>query len=388
MDPPIFFDFREHIRGVTPLKSFDEKDTQIFSQNRQELAFEVRYTRYLKSDAGLNRADWPRMKKFYGFLVGLLPMFAFAVSPLFQSDDVLVMTLQGNFPEVNQRFASQNNSTPGEIVYKDNGVEFKLPVQLSARGGGRASWCQFTPLKVTFGGSEKTARTIFSDLRGKSLKTVTHCKNIEFVGDSSWNDAVLVEHALYQIIFSAGLPALDSRLAQVEYLDQAGQVFEKGYMLILENPGGLAARYGFEALPKGHQFQIKDTARIPWELGLQLNSSREDHNFGHSKNGIFFLDKNKELLQISYDYLLSPQFFPYSKAGKEYPQNWLKRYASKHRELGSEIDKWVTVILEHRGDILSSIEKVPFQKNSFQKVNLINWVNEFFADAESYLKSK
>lgn len=329
------------------------------------------------------------MKKLYAFLPLLFPVISLAGVPLFETDEVLELTLQSNFPDVNRPGAPQDVPTSAKLTYRDNNRNVMMSVEISSRGGGRSHWCKFTPLKLVLGDEAKTQNTIFNGIMGKSLKTVTHCKNTDYNKDSDWNDLVLTEHALYQILFAAGLPALDTRLAKAKYLRQNGEPFDNGYLLILENPGAFAARYGFEAIKKGKlPDNINPSTRVAFELALKLNMSEDDHGYLRAQNSVFFKTQNGGVVQVPYDFVLSPDYFPYTKNPKVFPMGFVAQYAQSHPDLAVEINYWLGVILKNRQNILQAIENVPFKQDSFQKKHLIKWVNAFFADAETFLNQK
>ena len=111
-----------------------------------------------------------------------------AEDPLFDTHDVLELTLIGPFNEMARDRDDEPEERPGELRFTDRDGQLKsLPLQLKPRGHSRRDRdvCAFPPLRFNLDKSENSS-TEFA--KQNKLKLVTHCRSSE-----SWQKYVLKE---------------------------------------------------------------------------------------------------------------------------------------------------------------------------------------------------
>lgn len=340
--------------------------------------------------------------------------------PVFQLENVIEVIIQGDFPDVNKKNANQNVPTAAVLTYKDGLKEIKLNVQLEARGGGRSWWCEFTPMKlILYPDTEdkKQKKEYRKALRGTlfenshpNLKLVTHCKSQDYVPtNQDWDQMVIAEHTLYQILLASGLPALDSQIVRATYLDKEGKRFDEGYLIILESKKDLAQRMKRKDIANDNQVDYRkllpDANRIQFELGLHLIASADDHEFRTTKNAFILGSYDKVAkaadnviptpmpesgLQIAYDFVLNPRNFPYSEFETppylmENYKDYLRKYVENNPELKPEIIKTLKTITDNSAEIFRVIDESLLTKDGYQKKNIVAWVQHFLDQAQQII---
>lgn len=228
----------------------------------------------------------------------LLAAAAQAAEPLFESDGLLVVDIEGPLRET---LRDDENRVPRPFVLGVDGRELDIDVRV--RGHSRAEACHFPPLRLDFGRAA-THRTPFAG-QG-SIKLVTHCK-----GGDSYNRNVLEEYLAYRIFALLSENAFRVRLMQVRYLDSArlerealprhAFAIEPGRVLA-ERAGGRLARTGLvhtanldraqTALVFVFQFLIGNT---DWSL---VRGDRD----AHCCHNVELLDVGGRLVPVPYDF--------------------------------------------------------------------------------------
>jgi hypothetical protein len=147
-------------------------------------------------------------------------------SPLFSSQDVLTLRLEGPLHELiaKSQLASDSSAVTGKLTLTQNGSDTTIDgVGISLRGhtSRRASECTFPKLKVTLPAGQ-VDRTV---LAGHSfLKIGTHCG--ETTGDAitAKYGRVANEHSpmregfVYRLLDVVGVPTLKARQARITYV--------------------------------------------------------------------------------------------------------------------------------------------------------------------------
>ncbi len=160
-------------------------------------------------------------------------------APLFDSDDVVSLTLSGPISGISRKLGAK----PVAGVLKVAGAAPEsLPVELSTRGITRRmpQICSFPPLRVEF--TQKPGKD--SLFRGqKRLKLVTHCQNGE-----RYQQGVLLEYAAYRLYGAMTPESFKVRLVKVDYTGEDGQLITTRYGFFIEDIDRLAQRNGHERL--------------------------------------------------------------------------------------------------------------------------------------------
>jgi len=155
--------------------------------------------------------------------------------PLFAQEDVLPITLVGDFKTINKDHnPTSKEKYPGAVRLAD-GAE--IPVQFRARGHVRrmARTCDYVPLLVDFekGGGRNT---VFA--RQEALKLVVQC-----VGGGDYEQYILKEYLAYKIYNVITKQSFRARLARVSYVDRGtGKAMGTRLGMFLEDETDVARR--------------------------------------------------------------------------------------------------------------------------------------------------
>jgi hypothetical protein len=169
---------------------------------------------------------------------------------LFQSDDPLEFTLEGDFGALSHdRDPESTKKYPGIIRMSGaNNAPVEVPVQLSARGHLRRNDCNFVPLRVEF--AKDAAKGTVFEMRGASLKLVTHCQN-----SKDYEQYVLKEYMGYRIARVVTVGFFRARLARVTYVDSdKKKTVATRYAIFLEDDDDVARRLEGKIVDRQLQF--------------------------------------------------------------------------------------------------------------------------------------
>jgi hypothetical protein len=154
--------------------------------------------------------------------------------PLFAQDDVLAITLVGDFKTINKDHNPESKQTyPGTLRLADNSA---IPVQFSARGHVRrmARTCDYVPLRLEFDkGAGKS--TLFA--HQEALKLVVQC-----AGGGDFEQYIYREYLAYRIFNVVTPKSFRARLAKVSYVDPAGKAMGTRVGIFLEDDTDVARR--------------------------------------------------------------------------------------------------------------------------------------------------
>ena len=171
---------------------------------------------------------------------------------LFASEAPIHITIQGPM----QTLASNRAEVPRPARLTVDGVT--LPITLTTRGITRksADTCDFPPLRVEFT-QPPPLGSLFE--HQKHLKLVTHCKR-----SADFQQKVLLEYSGYLLYNKMTPQSFRARLANIDYLDDAGRPYISRVGYFLEEFSDVAKRNGMTAA------KLPDT--IPGSM-LEPNSS-------------------------------------------------------------------------------------------------------------------
>ncbi len=176
-----------------------------------------------------------------GFIVksAVLAQSSDEISTLFQSDNVLNLTLTVNFDSLFSKNYSEEALYPAMLSYDgNNGVAKKVNIDVSKRGHFRKSFdvCDFPPLRLHLGKGE-IKDSVFAG--SSKLKLVTHCQN----SDSTFDQYLLMEYYLYKMYNLLTWRSFNVRLARIKYIDRV-KTYDPmvRWAFFIENPNALARR--------------------------------------------------------------------------------------------------------------------------------------------------
>jgi hypothetical protein len=157
-----------------------------------------------------------------------------AVEPLFQSADIVQLTIKGPIGSLTGGRSVPEPGVPATLTVA--GSADALPVTLAPRGITRRKrdTCPFPPLWVTF--TEKPPAT--SVFKGqKKLKLVTHCRQPE-----SFQQYVLLEYAAYRLYQLISPASFAVRLARIDYIEASGKPVVSRTGFLIEDGDEVAKR--------------------------------------------------------------------------------------------------------------------------------------------------
>ena len=187
-------------------------------------------------------------------LLFAVPAAAAAPKPLFASEQVIHIAIQGPFKDLIRTRSSEPR--PGELTIAGE----TLPVNLSVRGITRrmAETCQFPPIRVEFTRAPP-ATSLFAGQR--RVKLVTHCNN-----NASFQQYLLLEYSAYRMYQQLTPLSFRARLANVDYIGADRRPIITRLAFFLEDTGDVARRNGLHEIHAPDRFLVpnlspRDAAR-------------------------------------------------------------------------------------------------------------------------------
>ena len=156
-------------------------------------------------------------------------------TPLFAADTPISVTLRGPMASL----ASNRREEPRPATMIVDGVTY--PVSLTPRGITRktSDVCDFPPLRVELTGKAPPGSLFEHQHR---LKLVTFCKR-----SPEFQQKVLLEYAAYRLYNLMTPQSFRARLANIDYLDEAGRPYIARVGFFLEDFSDVAKRNGMVA---------------------------------------------------------------------------------------------------------------------------------------------
>jgi hypothetical protein len=160
-------------------------------------------------------------------------------TPLFSSDAPIHVTIQGPFANL----VSNRAETPRPATMVVDGVTY--PITLTPRGITRlrSETCDFPPLRVTLTQKAPEGSLFQGQHR---LKLVTHCKR-----SPDFQQKVLLEYSAYRLYNLMTQQSFRARLANIDYLDEAGRPYVSRVGYFLEDFDDVAKRNGMTSAHMG-----------------------------------------------------------------------------------------------------------------------------------------
>lgn len=231
------------------------------------------------------------------------------VTPLFESDDILDVTITAPMREImRERF--YNEDKPGQITYTDpEAGEQTLDVGVRTRGRFRrqAKVCTFAPLRLNFKKSA-TKNTLFQGTN--KLKLVTHCRNKK----NENLQAMLREYLAYRIFNLVTDYSFRVRLLRVTYIDSdTNNEFSSSYAFLIEHREQVAKRIGV-GVNGAEQTEVRYIDGPFTNLGALFQYLIGNTDFSPIRaaegercchNNVLFGETEGEILSIPYDFDMS-----------------------------------------------------------------------------------
>lgn len=183
-----------------------------------------------------------------------------APKPLFASDTMLRLTIQGPIAQIAQSGARSRQPRDAVLTVPGAAPE-SLAIQLSPRGITRLKRdvCQFPPLRVRFQGTPAPG-SLFAGQR--QLKLVTHCR-----AATSFQQHLLLEYAAYRLYNQLTPASFRVRLATIDYVGDNNRPIATRLGFFIEDVDDVATRNAMRRAVTGDrittgQLSRTDAARV------------------------------------------------------------------------------------------------------------------------------
>ena len=170
-------------------------------------------------------------------LLWSLVISATLADPLFESDELLSLTLTGPLRSLNRERDKSVDYASATLSYQLGDKITTLPVSIAPRGNKRlsAATCSFAPLKLVFD-KDTTKGTLFAKQR--RLKVVTQCSPRAAIAEQN----LITEYLIYKSLNLLTPNSYQARLAEIQYIDEDGKPMHQNHAILLESTRRLAKR--------------------------------------------------------------------------------------------------------------------------------------------------
>ena len=187
---------------------------------------------------------------------GQSPATGVATVSLFETEDILHLTLKTDLRPLLQNRNEEEEEQPATISYKSgDGSLVDQGIKVRTRGVFRRmkNHCDFPPIRLNF--SKKGGKGTLFEGQDK-LKLVTHCQNYH----KAYEQYVLLEYLIYRMYNELTDLSFKVQLVEMTYIDESGR--EKPitrYGFLIEDDENMAARNNGIILDQtGHQEDATD----------------------------------------------------------------------------------------------------------------------------------
>jgi len=318
----------------------------------------------------------------------LAPLTHAIGDPLFESDELLPITIRGPLSDL-MKDRDNMEEQPGQLIYTDtDGVERTLDIQLRLRGNFRRDerYCEFTPLRVNLKKSQLDG-TLFD--KQDKLKLVTHC----MTRNASYAHRPVLEYLAYRIHNSVTDLSFRVRLLEITYEDtsRSRRPFTE-YGLFIEHKDRLGKRIGHKPVDGVGRVSLKQVNAEQVALDSVFHyligntdfspvSSVDPESCCH--NHTLFGDLDGELLSIPYDFDQSglvdaPYAMPNSRFRIDDVRDRVYRGRCRHNE---HLDASLERFQEQRDAIMNLVEDVPGLSN-YSRAVARRYIQEFYKEID------
>lgn len=179
-----------------------------------------------------------------GFSVPGIVVYAAQLDSLFQSSDILDITLTAPFARIDRERDKEKKYKDATLSYVDgSGMQIVLDVELEVRGNYRLQKdiCRYSQLWVEFD-SEQIQGTLFEDQ--DKLKLVLQCRS-----SNRYANYLVKEQQTYQLFNLMSEYSFATRMLRVTYVDnQRRNSSRTHYAFFIEHQKRLAKRLGMETV--------------------------------------------------------------------------------------------------------------------------------------------
>lgn len=225
-----------------------------------------------------------------------LPSTGWGQAPLFASDSVLTLRLEGDFKELFRDRGEERKEHPARLRFWSGTDTTSVKVELRTRGIFRLKNCSFPPLRVDLP-TGKVANTIFAGQ--DKLKLVTHCR-----GDRLYERNLLKEYALYRVFNAVTDTSFRARLVHMTYIDTTRADTVVRYGIFIESDRELEQRLRAAVVD---QHRVHDAVTDPAYMTLvalfqYLIGNTDWSVWGQHNIQVFSDSATNKLFAIPYDW--------------------------------------------------------------------------------------
>lgn len=217
-------------------------------------------------------------------------------SPLFASDSVLTLRLEGDFKGLFHDRGEDRKERPFLLRFRSGTDSGSVKVDLKLRGIFRLKNCTFPPIRIDLP-TGKMAHTVFAGQ--DKLKLVTHCRS-----DKLYERNLIKEYALYRVFNTVTDTSFRARLVHVTYIDTTKADTTVRYGILIESDRELGARLGAAVVD---QHRVHDAVTDPAYMTLvavyqYLIGNTDWSVWGQHNIQVFSDTTTHKLFAIPYDY--------------------------------------------------------------------------------------
>jgi hypothetical protein len=303
--------------------------------------------------------------------------YAGKAMPLFQSDEILNLTLKADFKEV---FNNTDDSTyfPAIVTLSDNdGQKMSVDVEIRTRGRTRRkkSYCRFTPVRVKFPKKEME-NTPFEGQ--KAIKLVTHCNKADHFEQNT-----VLEYLIYKTFNILTDSSFKVRPVIFNYVDTGKKPDSvQKFAFFIEREKHLANRLrGIEIeTDKVHPAKVNQYQACLVDI-FQYMIGNTDYSIFELHNGIIIADSSSKasMIPVPYDFdwcglVSAPYAKPNPKIGTEYVTERVYR-GIKREEIF--VSTTIKLFNARKQEIYQLFENFEFLEDSEEK-KAIKYLDEFY----------
>ncbi len=293
---------------------------------------------------------------------------------LFESDQILEITLKGSFRQILNDREGEAKKYPVELTYtSDYSNKISIPIEVKTRGHFRRQKgnCTFPPLLLTFPGSDENSSSFFP--AQTSLKLVMPCRGEEFIVHE-W-----LVYKLYNLITPQSFRA---RLVRVKLEDENNKTLASPfYGIILEEENQMAQRNNSVILKK--KIKPQETMREPF-----LKTAVFEYLIGNTDWSVEYLqnikliaaDSNSVPVAVPYDFDLAGIVnSPYAKPAEELQMSSVRqrRYRGYCIKDMSLFDSTIAFYNRMKSDIYQLYEGCSLIDGKYKK-RTIQYLDQFY----------
>ena len=235
-------------------------------------------------------------------------------APLFTSDSVLTLRIEGDFKALFKDRGEERKEHPARLRFSSGTDTASVKIELRTRGIFRLKNCSFPPLRIDLP-TGKVANTVFAGQ--DKIKLVTHCR-----GDRLYERNLLKEYALYRVFNVLTDTSFRVRLAHLTYIDTTKADTTVRYGILIESDREMERRLGAAVVD---QHRVHDAVTDPAYMTLvalyqYLIGNTDWSVWGQHNIQVFSDTATHKLFAIPYDYDFSGAVgAPYASPPEQLP---------------------------------------------------------------------